>query len=152
MSCAQIALESAGGSSVESFVIKEAKKGDWKQWWPEADLVLEQSDEDVEDGEDAMTQQTELFLERSKKRMSVFQMAKEIMLAQRYATFEKTLIDTAIVLAEKQGLEAKDVKSLSGMYKDLMNNSVTNALASMTLGTDASGLPTVIMRDLSGGS
>ncbi len=148
----QILQESMGDSGMIKTFEREIDSAGWQQWWSEADLVLEQTDEQLEDGEDALSAQTEIFLERSRKRMAVFQMAKEFMLAQRYAKLEKSLVDTAITLSESLKLEAKDIKSLGGLYKDLTSKSIANTLATMQFGIDEGGLPTVILRDLSNGS
>jgi hypothetical protein len=149
----QLAVEATEGVENTLLVTKYREKIEsfgWKQWWPEADLIVTQEDVDAAaDGDDAMAQQAELFLERSKRRLSVYNVAKEIMLTQKYLALESALVDSATKLITGSTLEAKDVRALSALYKDLTAKSVTSALAAVSFGTDETGLPTVIMRDLS---
>ena len=137
----------------------EADKGSWKQWWPESDLVIGPpsaggsiSEPEVEaDVDGSFIGQSELFLDRSKRRLAVYNVAKEMLMAQKYFELEAGIVDAALkVLETTEVHEAATVHTLGHLLKNLMSNSVANAMVNMNFGVDDGGLPTVIIRDLSG--
>ena len=146
----------------------------WKQWWPDNDFksfaktkntltvvpsssstspsIGQPDDDDSElDPNEEMSSEAENFITRSKKRLAVYAVAKEILLAQRMFELERKIIKAANdCLDSSSGIMAKDAKALSDILKNLMSNSVSDALASVSIGQDEGGLPTVIIKDLSG--
>lgn len=126
---------------------KEITKLGWTQWWPEADLIL---CPEVE--QDAKLQtQSEAFIERSKRRLAVYNLAKEMHMAQKYMELENQIIDTAVeTLIRTPTMDATSIASLSNLYKNMTAKSIASALSSISFGEDEGGLPTVIIKDLSG--
>ena len=132
-----------------SMLEDEATKGGWVQWWPESDLVVI-VDEDDDDSEKLLTQ-TEVFLERSKRRLAVYNVCKEFLLSQKYFELEDKILDAAIdILETMPAMKSDSVQSLGALFKNLMSRSVSNSLINMSFGEDEGGLPTVIVKDLSG--
>lgn len=138
---------------------EEATRGDWKQWWPESDLIVSPSsaggstsESEVEvDVDGSFIGQSEIFLDRSKRRLAVYKVAKEMLMAQKYFELEDGIVDAALkVLSTADVHEAATVHTLGNLFKNLMSNSVANAMVNMNFGVDDGGLPTVIIRDLSG--
>lgn len=126
---------------------EEVAKQNWNAWWPEPDLVLTPE----VDGSEILLAQSEVFLDRIKRRLAVYNVAKEVLLSQKYYELENKILDTAIdTLAAASDLRAGDIHALGMLYKNLMSKSVSNTLVDMTFGEDTGGLPTVIIRDLSG--
>lgn len=130
-----------------SMLEEEIADQGWKQWWPEPDLVL---CPDV-DKDEILQAQSETYLDRAKRRLAVYNVAKEVLLAQKYFDLEDKIIDSALAVLELAAdMEASDVQSLGALYKNLMSRSVSNALVGMSFGEDEGGMPTVIVKDLSG--
>ncbi len=135
----------------------EAECNNWKQWWPSEgplESLKALNDEDIsEDPAEILELQSEQYLASTRKRLIVYSLAKEIFLAKKYASLESALLDKAKdILGEVKTLEPNAVKIIAGIYKDLTAKSYTTALRSMSLDPDDNGLPTVIIRDLSGGA
>lgn len=137
-----------------SIVQKEATAGNWKQLWP-AQAQEQHSQEyldsltDDERGE-LLTLESEQYIETARKRMRVYTLAKDITLAVKYLELEHKLVDTAIDLLENFEGGAAGIKQLSALYKDLTSGSSLTSLAKLTLGVDEDGMPSVIIRDLTG--
>jgi len=126
---------------------QEASNNKWVQWFPGGDLVVDPaSNLSVED----MEEECEEFVTKSKQRLAIYNIAKELLLAQKYLALEVKIIDEANNILDSSELDAKTIKALSSLYVDMTKTSVSNALASMSFGMDDSGLPTVIVKDLSG--
>jgi len=124
----------------------EAKRAKWLQWFPEPDMSIDSGEIRTDD----MCELAEDFVTRSKQRLSIYNIAKEILLAQKYFALETKIINEANAILDGADLDAKTVKALSSLYVDMTKTSVSNALASLSFGTDDSGLPTVVIRDMSG--
>jgi len=128
----------------------------WQQWWPEEPQVelfkkqAEQAslvDDDLSDG-DILAQQSEEYVERVRKRLQVYQLAKEVYLATKYLQLESALIGKAHDILETcETLDASAIKQLSALYKDMKHHGVNSLLQAAV---DDSGLPSLIVRDLSG--
>jgi len=123
----------------------EANKNGWKQYWPDADMVIMKAEAD----EDILVVQSERFIDRATRRLAVFKVAKEMLLAQRYAKLEAGLIQSAL-FALDDNLGTKEIKELSSLYKDMSAKSITSQMQALSFGEDEGGLPTVIIRDLTG--
>lgn len=140
----------------------EAKRLGWKQIWPDtngcerSELPAELPAELTQDERnEALALESEQYVDNAKKRLKVYSLAKEILLAQRYLELECGIISCAKTIlqnAESQpdSMNAASIKQMSAMLKDLQHGSNLSNLASMSLAVDDSGLPTVIVRDLSG--
>lgn len=141
---AQLALEN---NLPINMLQKEAEDNGWQQWWPESDVVL---CPDV-DQEEKLVIQSEAFLDRTKHRLAAYSVAKEVFLAQKYFQLETAILDAAIGFLEVHAdLDAGSIHDLGSLYKNLSSTSVTKALTTMTFGEDEGGMPTVIIKDLSG--
>ena len=140
----QLAVENGVPSTM---LQEEINKLGWKQWWPEADLILYPDTE-----QDEMLQvQSETFIERSKRRLAVYNLAKEMCMAQKYMELETQIIDTALeTLTSVPVMAAVSITALSNLYKNMTAKSIASALSSISFGEDEGGLPTVIIKDLSG--
>ncbi len=107
-------------------------------------------EEELLEGEDLFTVRADQFLDKNRKRLQVFNMAKEIALAEHYAEFEVSIISKAReAIDDLEVKNVSDLKNLSSIYKDLAKSlqGVNNAVS---FTQDEGGLPTVIIRDLSG--
>jgi len=137
----------------EEAILDTIKEKGWKQWWPSGidDEILAKSTENIEEQDELLVLQSEQFLDRAKRRLAVYTIAKEIHLAQKYLKLESAIIDKAYTLInDLSGLDTKSIKDLSTLYKDMTAKSPTSALAAFSFCEDEGGLPSVIIRDLSG--
>lgn len=130
-----------------------AERQRWTPWYPEE---LEQQsislvDElELDDHEDPFTIKVDQFLDSTKKRLSVFNMAKELALVEQYAALEVSLIQKARTAIEN--IDPTDIRSLKDattIYRDLAKN-MASAVGAVSFAQDDNGLPTVVIRDLSG--
>jgi len=131
----------------------EAAAANWTQWWPNKASALAvpmpfDPHTDQEDDNPFETQTNE-YIENARRRLKAYSLAKELLLAARYLDLEVSIIDKAKDLIE-QVTTPNEAKLLSALYKDLTSNSNLANLATMALGQDDSGMPTFILRDLSG--
>lgn len=101
-------------------------------------------DEEVSELESGTTS----YLKDQGLRLQVFNMAKEVLLSHKYAALECKLIDSAYDIAKSGSLQAQELKHISALFKDLHTNMASGK--SMSIGTDESGVPEVIIRDLRG--
>ena len=140
----------------EAMVQKHADDNDWVQWFPSEATdsisldIDEQSEEaDLLEGEDIFTVRADQFLDKNRKRLQVFSMAKELAMAEHYAGFEASLIDKAkSAVMEIEISDVKALKDLSTVFKDLAKD--LQGTTAVSFAQDQGGLPTVIVRDLSG--
>lgn len=131
-----------------SMLVQEADEGHWAQWWPEENAIEHLRNQQEASEKDLLTQQSDEYLERSKKRLRVYAAAKEIYLAAAYLQLEDSLISRARELIDTCALDASAVKQLSAIYKDLTSKS---PLSNIFMDADEeSGIPSLIIRDLSG--
>lgn len=124
----------------------EIKRSNWTPLWPDDDEPQLTYEED----EDVFTVSTDRYIDKTRKRLVAYSLAKEVLLATRYLELESSLIKKACETTEL--LDASSpaaLKTLSALYRDLAKNGVS-AGTSLQMGTDESGLPTVIVKDLSG--
>jgi len=133
----------------EDFVASEIQRMGWQPLWPNDD------DEPLEvaEGEDVFTVATDKYIERTRKRLMAYALAKEMLLTQRYLQLELSIIDTAISAAKQLDPSmVSSIKTLSSLFKDMCKNSLSSSTSTLSLqqGTDERGLPTVIIKDLTG--
>ena len=101
-----------------------------------------------------MTSSAEI-IEWSKRRLQLYVLAKETLLAQKYLDLENGIIDAARSLAVSRSMEnggelkPSDVKELSLVFKNMGASAVFGSSASFSFAQDESGLPTLIYKDLS---
>jgi hypothetical protein len=125
---------------------KEAKDFGWKQVWPNEPEML------PTDEENTFAITSDAYIENARKRLMMFSLAKEILLSQEYLNLEYEILKKASTAIK--GVDATAVtalKTLSALYKDMSRNLLSaGSNAAISVGTDEGGLPTVIIRDLSG--
>ncbi len=136
--------------TTEKAIQTVAERNHWKQWFPEPDLNLSSDEPATPQTTDDMEAQVEEFTKRTSLRLQMFNLVKEILLTQKYLALEVMIIDKAHAIAANVELEPRDIKALSALYVDMTKNSLRDSLSSFSFGEDASGLPTVIFKDLSG--
>jgi len=133
----------------EDLILREVERGKWTPLWP--------NDPDepklhVEEDEDLFTVSTNQYIEKTKRRLQAYALAKEILLATRYLELESALIKKANETLDSMDpsvTTASALKTLSSLYRDLVKNGLSS-VTSLQLQTDEAGLPTVIIKDLSG--
>lgn len=142
VSAASIARQA--GFPVE-LINDEINRSNWTPLWPDDDEPKLTYEED----EDVFSVSTDRYIEKTRKRLMAYSLAKEVLLASRYLELEATLIKKACETAESlDSSSPAALKTLSALYKDLAKNGVSGT--SLQMGTDEAGLPTVIIKDLSG--
>jgi len=132
------------------------KKHGWKRWWkdpeePEAEIVHDGDPRVDEFGEDLLTIQSEAYVDRTKKRLAAYALAKQVLLAQKYLELESKLISKALEsIRDIDTSNTAGIKALSSLYKDLTKGSSLDGAFSVGVGQNDDGLPQLIVRDLSG--
>ena len=158
VSVEQLAAETKISATIISSYIKSEQ---WTRWWPEPDLDLAAPVTPIDlssgnclpppDQAELFTIQTENFLDRSRRRLAVYTLAKEIYLAQKYLKVEAAVLDKLHDIATaSETLGADGIKKLASAFKDLCNKNSLASSQSISFGPDESGIPSVIIRDLSG--
>lgn len=137
---------------------EEINTAGWKQLWPSAPSLTPASApiEGIDDT-DTFVAETDNYIDQTRRRLKVYSLAKEIYLSTKYLELESALIEAAVNLtdlfknaADGQMVKAQDLKFLSALYKDLTSGSNLSNLANTAIGTDDNGIPTLVIRDLSG--
>jgi hypothetical protein len=132
-----------------SVLKREAENGNWRVLWPDIPFAPH----DPDDPTDQMTLESEQYMDIARKRLKVYSLAKDMLLAHRYLALECSLIEAAQTILDSvdtSNIDAKNIRLLASLYKDMTSGSNLSALASMTLTTDENGIPTVVVRDMSG--
>ena len=148
-------IDAAAGLPIGAMAY-EAKRLGWKQLWPDQpSLATPASLTNQDDANEALALESEQFIDNARKRLRVYTLAKEILLAQRYLELECGIIRCAKNILENAEVDpscmpASAIKQMSAMLKDLQYGSNLANLASMSIAQDENGLPQVIIRDLSG--
>jgi len=132
-----------------------ADKYNWTQWFPneEEDAFstnISEDEQDLLDGEDIFTVRADQFMDKNRKRLQVFTLAKELALAELYADLEISIVNKAreaISCVNEE--DPQSMKIVSDIFKNMSKDLQKNAGA-VSFTQDGSGLPTVIIRDLSG--
>jgi hypothetical protein len=118
----------------------------WTRMWPDED----EPPLEIAEGEDTFKLQSDRYVEKTRKRLYAYALAKEVLLATRYLELEAGLISKAneclTLVQPETGIAA--VKMLSSLWKDMQKS--TSANSAFSFGTDEMGLPTVVVKDLSG--
>ena len=127
----------------------EIENGNWKQLLPDLPPVVDPLEDPDASECSAFETETNAFIENNRRRLKAYSLAKELMLASRYLALEISIIDKATALVDSVQTAA-EAKLLAALYKDLTSNSNLANLATLALSKDDNGLPTFIMRDLSG--
>jgi hypothetical protein len=128
-----------------SVMTQEIKNNGWRRLWP---TVLTRPDQYASDEDKALYR--EQFLEDGKNRLKIFSLAKEILLAHRYMKLENSILVAADSMAQNPALKPSDLKALSSLYKDLHAGTTLGNLSSISFTADEDGIPTAIIRNLSG--
>lgn len=127
---------------------QEAERDKWVQWFPEPDLTVDPSKKhDTE----AMQEISEDFTARTKHRLAIYNIAKDLLLAQRYFMLEMKIIDKAnnILEIQEDSLSPSEIKTLSSLYSEMSKQTITRVMQSVSLTQDDNGIPTVIVKNLS---
>lgn len=124
----------------------EIRRKNWTVLWgtepSPATLGLDPEDE-------TFTSEADLYIEQLRKRLAAFSLAKDALLASRYLELEAGIIAKACeALTHIDPTAVNAIKALAALYKDMTKNLASAASLAMT--TDESGIPTVIIKDLSG--
>jgi hypothetical protein len=127
-----------------------ATRGNWVRWFPIADnQVFLDTDTLLSEGDDLTSVQVDRYTESAKRRLQVFSLAKDVLLAEKYLGIELQILNkTKEALMEISPNSTQDLKALSTIYAD-MHKKIQSA-TQVTLGKDDTGLPHVIIKDLSG--
>lgn len=139
---------------IKSYIISEQ----WTPWWPEPDLDLVpppvSTDIDAlppPDSTELFILQSENYMDRARRRLAVYTLAKEIYLAQKYLKVEAAVLDKLHDIATASDtVSADEIKKISAAFKDLINKNSMASLQSISFDADEGGIPSVIIRDLSG--
>ncbi len=145
-SIAQIA---ADANTIEKGIQDIATKENWQRWFPEPDLEIDHT-MTVPLTSDQMEEMADEFTKRTSLRLKMYNIVKDILLAQKYLALETRIIDEANNLLDVGDLAPRDVKALSALYAEMTKTSIRDALASFSFGDDGSGLPTVIFKNMAG--
>ena len=129
----------------------EAEENDWKQWFPADESEFDLNpDSELNEGENLFELKANQYTAEGKKRLEVYQVAKQLMLMSLYTKLEVNIIKKANEAAESTEITSVgDISSLSGILSSLTKD-LSKLSQSMTLGQDDNGLPQLIIRDLSG--
>jgi len=141
-----------------SILEKEARG--WQQWWPDSLFSISSSssgltvtpNQEVDYYEDEsdlspLEEGADLYMKEYRIRLQVYTLAKEVYFAHRYASIEAALLDQIGNMAPV-AVAPQDVKHLVASLKDLPSK-VASA-AGIKLGMSDDGIPTLIVKDLSG--
>lgn len=130
---------------------QEAEEKGWRQLWDEDDRepVI------IEEGEDGFSLVVDDYTDRTRKKLVAFSLAKEVLLSQKYLELEVGIITKAKLILDsidQDNNSVAAVKALASLYKDMTKNSLSSGYnpAAISIGQDETGLPTVIVRDLTG--
>ena len=161
-----ISLEDLASEIELPFSVLKNEAAGWSQWWPDdsaltksttivttSPIVPSQDDPLDPDDNDTLLSPLEeganQYLANTALRLRVFNLAKEVLFVNRYASLESEMISRATSLV-KEVQTAQDIRHISSVFKDLVAKST--ASTSLSLGKGDDGMPTVIIRDLSGRS
>jgi len=128
-----------------SAVQDEIDRKGWTPVWPDD----EEPPIEIAEGEDAFKLTSDRFIEKTRKRLYAYSLAKDVLLATRYLELEAGLVSKAnevLDLVDPQ-VGIATVKALSSLWKHMQKSA---SAASASFGVDEMGLPTVVIKDLSG--
>lgn len=133
----------SGPTSTPSYLDLAETTTDATTGTTETETIFDPNDDDeilspLEEG-------SQRYIKESTLRLQVFNIAKDIHLSHKYASFESALLDKAKELVETAS-EARDIASLSVVLSKL----ASKLTRQLELDADDGGLPMVIIRDLSG--
>lgn len=145
---------------------KEALAKGWEQWWPDTDDLmaiaptapslasldespLENLPDDLPiDLDEMMTpleEGSQKYIKETNIRLQVFNLAKDVYLSHKAATFENDLIDRAKTLVS-MAATPQEMNPLVNLLKTLM----TKSSSGLSINENDDGLPTVIIKNLTG--
>ncbi len=135
-----------------SLLEAEAEKNQWTRLWDDDDAPVIDEDE-----EDPFSVKAEDYIDKTRKKLVAFSLAKEILLTQRYLDLESGILKKASEILENIDGSSNAVnatRTLASLYRDMAKGSISTGYnpSAVTIGTDESGIPTAIIRDLSGQS
>jgi len=135
----------------ESIIQSEIDSQGWKQWWPDDTPFAEAKEADDLDEREVFALQSEQYIDKAKRRLAVYTLAKEIYLAQKYMALESSLVEKARSIVESiSDSDAEAANKMSTLYKNMTSKNPIAALQAISFGEDEGGVPTVIVRNLAG--
>ena len=144
------AIANTMGLTLE-MVTTKADAEEWHQWFPEdEDEFHLDEDLDINEGENLFELKANQFTSSGKKRLQVYQIAKQLHLMGLYTKLEVNLLDKAnSAVHEIEPAQIEAIAQLSTVLQNLTKD-LSKMAQSMTLSSDENGLPQLIIRDLSG--
>lgn len=145
-----------------SVIMSEIANGGWVQKWPDLPSIMAEAvnanNDDTDESsmlmsaDEAVSADMQQYIDMTRKRLQVFSLVKAKCLATHYMKLEMSLINTAQqmidTLSYQMGPQA--IKQLSALYKDMTSGaSLANMLTSSSADDDT-GLPLMLVKDLSG--
>jgi hypothetical protein len=129
-----------------------AEQENWKQWFKDFDIDADLANNDTNEDfslDDALNAQLERYSEYAKAKLKIYNVAKELALADVYFEIEcKILEKTLDTINNADMLGATDIKNYSSIYNEMAKR--LQSISSVTLTKDENGLPSVVIKDLSG--
>lgn len=120
----------------------------WVQLWPEETHI--EYDDDGDEETDSFSVISDDYIENAKKRLTIYSLAKETLLTHKYAELELGIISRAKEILDEtiDTPSISSIKALATLYKDMTKDfaAARNNVATK----DISGIPSVIIKDLSG--
>jgi len=142
----------------KSLLDTEARNNNWTQWWPEqlqGDIIFNSpappfdviSEAQMDEEASVLEEGAQQYIRDTQIRLRVYNLAKEVYLTHKYATFESSLITKAKDIIDSVAT-AQELAQLSSMFKNLLPSGKSGQ--QLSIGQNEDGLPTVIIRDLTG--
>ena len=130
-------------------------KHGWVRRFPESNAIplspgYAPEGEEVLEGEDIFTVKADQFIDFTKKRLQLFNIAKTLALTESYARLEFSLIDKVQKSVDEiPVVDNTGISKLAAAFRTLVKD-LSGLTSAVSFVQDESGLPTVILRDLSG--
>jgi len=126
---------------------------EWEHKWIDPDDPEPESDlnPDSDFPEDELTIKSEEFIERSKKRLAAYTIAKNVLMTQQYLELELSLVRKTIEHLENMpAITSKDLQSISHVYRNLLNGTPIMDILAMRDKQEDGGIPLLVVKDLAG--
>ena len=108
----------------------EAKQRKWQILWPD-ELKPVSSDE---------------YIQFMQKRLNVYNLAKQALLALKYASTEAEIMNKALDMVHSLENDTSALRNIAGTYKDMAT--LNQGASGVKAGIDEHGMPYVVIRDL----
>lgn len=125
-----------------SIVAADARRGNWRQLWPDEPPIL------IENLTQEPTLDIEQRTELAQKRLRYYSVMKDQYLSAKYLALESVLLDSAKELLDTGELDATSVHRIAAAFKMLSSGTTLSDYKAQV--SQDSGIPTAIVRDVSG--